>query len=301
MICFKLFCIFVYNTTLLFCFFCCCFHQLYLGLPNVLSSTYYRGLYVFVLNSTDYPLGSAISPYLVTPGSGLAILPQRQFYTQYQTPYSECNVLEDNTLAVGNLPDSTFFDGVVNTGYAYAQSTCFSFCQQKITAQKCHCIALNIAYTIDGYDYCLNENETRCADMIFDNFTSSSFITQNCLLFCPLECTQRILIASISSYTYPSTEAYLGKIQNNANLIKHYANQTDFTTNLRRNVVQVILNYNSLSYTETDEEPKLTTEDLLGLIGGHLHLFLGMSLISFVELGELIILTGVFVCNKNKL
>ena len=57
-----------------------------------------------------------------------------------------------------------------------------------------------------------------------------------------------------------------------------------------KSVLQLTVYYNSLSYVEIEEEPKMSAEDLLGLLGGHLHLFLGMSLLSFVELFEFAIL-----------
>ena len=46
--------------------------------------------------------------------------------------------------------------------------------------------------------------------------------------------------------------------------------------------------YNTLDYTLSEEEPKMTVDILIGAIGGHLHLFMGMSLLSFVEIYLLI-------------
>ena len=41
--------------------------------------------------------------------------------------------------------------------------------------------------------------------------------------------------------------------------------------------------YEALAVIESEERPKISGEELLGMIGGHLSLFLGMSLLSFVE------------------
>ena len=54
-------------------------------------------------------------------------------------------------------------------------------------------------------------------------------------------------------------------------------------------VVEVAVFYDSLNIAVMDESPKISSEELLGAIGGHLHLFLGMSLLSFVELLELFV------------
>ena len=47
--------------------------------------------------------------------------------------------------------------------------------------------------------------------------------------------------------------------------------------------------YDTFSNIEVTEEPKMSGEDLLAEIGNHLHLFLGMSLLSFVEIIEFIL------------
>ena len=47
--------------------------------------------------------------------------------------------------------------------------------------------------------------------------------------------------------------------------------------------------YDTISNIEVTEEPKFSGEDLLAEIGNHLHLFLGMSLLSFVEVFEFVL------------
>ena len=63
--------------------------------------------------STDYPFNYAESPYMMSSGTGMTIIPQRQFYTQLPVPFSECNVLEDNELHDERiLPDRELFEAV---------------------------------------------------------------------------------------------------------------------------------------------------------------------------------------------
>ena len=71
-------------------------------------------------------------------------------------------------------------------------------------------------------------------------------------------------------------------------LINKYVNQTDFKHNLAQSVLKLTIRYDSLSYKETVEEPRITWAGLVGELGGYLHIFLGMSLISFIEIFELI-------------
>ena len=51
-------------------------------------------------------------------------------------------------------------------------------------------------------------------------------------------------------------------------------------------------------FEKVNEEPAMSGEELIGKIGGHLHLFMGMSLLSFVEIGELVALFVLRICRK---
>ena len=72
-------------------------------------------------------------------------------------------------------------------------------------------------------------------------------------------------------------------------LIRRHSNQTDFTQNLASNVVKFTVSYDALVYAEAREEAKIPWDTFLGTFGCHLHLFLGMSAISIVEIFELIL------------
>ena len=89
---------------------------------------------------------------------------------------------------------------------------------------------------------------------------------------------------------------YLKRQKHVIEFARQHANQTDFNLNLVDNLVEFTVYYDSLSYTLVDEEPKHNIERLLCTIGGHLHLFLGMSLLSFVELAELAFLAIYYFC-----
>ena len=94
-------------------------------------------------------------------------------------------------------------------------------------------------------------------------------------------------------------------LQTNSVLLERYANQTDFSENLETKMVRFSLYYDSLSYKNVNEGAKQTWREMMAIIGGHLHLFRGMSLISFVEIFELIIIGSCdyrqHIRNKNKI
>jgi hypothetical protein len=53
--------------------------------------------------------------------------------------------------------------------------------------------------------------------------------------------------------------------------------------------VVVDIKYDSNDYLAIEEEPAMEWQEVLGEVSGHLHLFLGMSLLSFVEIAELLV------------
>ena len=58
--------------------------------------------------------------------------------------------------------------------------------------------------------------------------------------------------------------------------------------NFYKNLLSVTIFYEALEYSLVEEKARLPLESLIATIGGHLHLFLGMSVISFFEIAELI-------------
>ena len=280
--------------------------ELYTGLPDALNATYYRGFNVFIHNSTEYPFSQSPSAVQVTPGFGTNFVVSRYFRTQYQKPFSDCTVLEDKQLTQ-KLTNRTIFDQVIATGYDYTQRTCILFCLQELYTKYCGCNSQSISYKVSGYDHCFTTSQTTCLlDFYTNNYTTGTNIADDCVPKCPLECTSSELQATLAYYKYPYTSLYVNNVlQKNQILSGYDSDQWDFNYDLINNVIEFAVYYDSLRYTRLEEEPKMTGEDLLGVLGGHLHLFLGMSLLSFVEIIELLALIMLLVCDakndKNKI
>ena len=127
----------------------------------------------------------------------------------------------------------------------------------------------------------------------------SSDDMNECLAKCPLECTQSGLTPiTVASYNFPSIE-YSNAIKAElASRLPNVSNQSDFSNELYNNLVEFSVFYKSLTYTQVEEEIKMTLEDLVASIGSHMHLFLGMSFMTIIEIVELIAIILVSTC-KN--
>ena len=212
-------------------------------------------------------------------------------YNQYQQPYSDCSMLGDNTL-VAPLDDGSVFDLVVATGYSYTRNTCFMVCRQVLVTQTCGCNSYDINYRLPNFDTCEQENNTLssggCMTSLKANIT---FITDYCFPRCPLECRKSFFKTAISEYTYGKT--YFSAYVDTFRYLDDVPNGTYLVDYLNVNLVEVRINYDTDSHVEYSEEPRMNGEELLGELGGHLHLLLGMSLLSFVEVFEILALTVV--------
>ena len=257
---------------------------------NVMFPANIRGVYMFIQNATDYLYGTDRSPILITTSHATKLTISRHFYKQQPWPYSECAVLEDNSLAdTYTLRDTSVFDAVrAVTNSTYTRKTCLSFCTQLMIVRQCGCKSNRIAYTVSAdIDYCSIDGELVCATSVW---LAINEINAECVPKCPLECSHMAFEVMQNINVWKDVEFF--RIR--------FPYFVDHLT-LVANAILLEIMYNDLAYVETLEEPKMSGEDLLAAIGGHLHLFLGMSLLSFIELIELIsaFLIGRVVLKEN--
>ena len=278
--------------------------ELYAGVPNAMSSKRpQRGFWLMVNNASDYRyLITLSSLFRITPGLGVSASVARSFFTQYKSPWSECTVLEGHELSKP-LEDSSFFDQIVHTTESYTRSLCLVYCAQHYINTLFNCTIPNLTIVFDKYANCFGQAGKLANDFFTNNFTQDGFIEANCWPKCPLECDQSTFTNTLAFYKYPPSDLYVNtSLASNAILVARHSNQTDFTQQLANNAVKIEIYYDTLTYIRVDEQPKITWMDLLGVIGGHLHLFLGMSMLSFCELFELVILhlRMMFIKNSAK-
>jgi hypothetical protein len=158
-----------------------------------------------------------------------------------------------------SIVDQSSFNKTVANDMAYIREMCIQFCQDPFRA-KCQDY-------LDNTFLCTLNGTT--VDM-----------RAECDAQCPLECSSTIYSHTITYYQYSSNEHYFDQ----------YANRTseiETSGRLLDDLVEVRITYESGMFTFYENEPKMSGEDLLASIGGHLHVFLGMSMLSVIELLEL--------------
>jgi hypothetical protein len=260
---------------------------LYAGIPKRFSSMNLQQgrvtLYLKIKNDVPF-LGANGFP--VNLGVANSITLSRSSYSKMISPYSSCTVLHDNTLTVP-LADRSMFDFTVQTNYTYSQQLCIYVCRQKWTVQECGYNNRNFPFTISNVPLSELGSFATPADTCSDSINTNRTIGEYCTLRCPLECAKSLI-------EIDSTETNLNKkfFLSSKNVMSFdFASDLPNGTSLNEFIISklavVEIKYGSLSYMKISEEPKMEWEELLGELSGHLHLFLGLSILSFVEILEL--------------
>ena len=270
--------------------------ELYAGISDVQNNNIFdKGFAIFIRNQTDFPFSLSPAPITISPGFAYDITVQRSFYKNFnQWPYlySECTVNEDGTL-IKKLLDSSIFDKVSQyTDFRYTRNTCNQYCFQVLNTQIYNCSDYFNFFQIPGYDYCGSDITP------ISQANPENYVRDYCLARCPVECFQQILDCYTSSANYPASQKYADSIY--PNLAAEHANETDYTLYFTHNIVKFSVFYDRLSYKLIEEEARTTVVSLIGTFGGQLHVFLGMSMLSFFEVAEMFLTFSILVYRKKK-
>ena len=104
---------------------------------------------------------------------------------------------------------------------------------------------------------------------------------------CPLECNNTGFKVAIS--TSEIMPEYYSKVINEKVFRLNVTNRTLSVDEQKNSIVKLNIYYDSLSYTVLTETASLDIITLMSNIGGTLGLFLGVSLLTFVEFVEIVL------------
>ena len=104
----------------------------------------------------------------------------------------------------------------------------------------------------------------------------------------PLECKATHFNAFITLNSF-SKDVYVDYVQKKSNFLSKYDNKTLDTSTVLNRLLRVNIFYDSLSYTHITESVSMTGVSLLATIGGFMGMFLGMSLMTLVEILEILL------------
>ena len=141
--------------------------------------------------------------------------------------------------------------------------------------------------------------------MLFSNDTCKTYEQLKCIFeldqifvkfkdkcSCPFECNSVILYFGTSTADFPAS-SYGNKLLKETFISEKHPNMT--LDELKNRALGLRIYYPILSYAYVSQEPQYTITDLISSIGGSLGLLIGMSMLSIMEVIELVI-KSVFIC-----
>lgn len=173
------------------------------------------------------------------------------------------------------LVNSTIYKEIISYNKTYRRKDCFDISLQKYLIMYCDCILNTLQYLDETKKYCNLNME--CIEPAIENFLKDY---ESILGQCPLECESTQYSFSISTSSSSSISEINDYIKYNFNY--------EMESNIK-SVYRIFIYFNNLEYTELLELQKFPPLDLVSNIGGTLGLFLGISLLSFIEILEMII------------
>ena len=253
---------------------------LFVGIKDELKAINpFLGLTVRIQNSSNE---FNINTYDLSPGKQTNMEISRYFSYQLSKPYSVCDIDNDNPKTFS----SDLYNQFIANNFKYNQQTCLGLCFQKLINQNCNCSNFMVP-SFDSYlDFC-DETSLSCQKGVFKLFSSIEYLNANCMPLCPLECNNTGFKVAIS--TSDIMPEYYSKVISEKIFRLNVTNRTLSLDEQKNSIVKLNIYYDSLSYTVLTETASLDIITLMSNIGGTLGLFLGVSLLTFVEFVEIIL------------
>ena len=229
------------------------------------------------------PVNLANRGFFLKSGSFNFLSIHRTFEEKLDEPFNNC--FKDESLFSKN---KTLIEYIKSQNRAYSQDDCLELCQniKYIETSGCNCSLQNLDDVIKTA--CMNKRASRkqleCTRSFLERFVKSNPF-EICSEYCPLECNSIKYEITHDFLPLPST----GKVSEGFYL-KHF----NTYENVSKSFFAINIFYEELKYTLISQHPKMQLFGLISSIGGVFSLFLGMSLLSFIEIFE-IFLEAVFI------
>ena len=261
--------------------------EFFVGIPkNLEMFSTFTGAILSISNNSF--IRRIFQPIYVSTGKEIDIIFKKTIVNQLPKPYSNCDFD-----ALTSSYDSILYRNLVDNNVSYNQQDCYTQCFQKTVEEKCSCY-FSAFLPVKLKQPCYNNT---CPSNLLDSFISDeSPDFKQCSQLCPLECKKNIFSYAISSSGY-ITEKYAElNYMNNSIITSKYNGSKVTYEDIKSGVVILNIYYDDLSYTDVTESVKINENQLIANIGGSLGLCIGMSILSLVELFEIlfeVFMTGI--------
>ena len=152
----------------------------------------------------------------------------------------------------------------------------------------CKCVLVIRNNSVNYLKQCKHENELECRNDLYYNVFKINNFQGECDAKCPLECNKNYFDFKISSQRFPSTYYADYLLQNNPIFSRLTSQQRMTIKDVKLSVSRVNVYLEKMNYQYLEEIATYSVNDLIGIVGGSLGLFVGASFLSFFELFEIL-------------
>lgn len=189
-------------------------------------------------------------------------------------PYGEC--LNDNRIK------TRLANEMRRLKFNYSRQNCMTFCEQLQTIEQLGCYDLRYPQIFNATPCSTRKQFDRLQKLVFSNYSM-------CAKECPFECSIVSYSAKTSYANYPSYEFYVSEMVNKPEFYTKLFGTSDVSYEMFSDVISaVFIGFDQLRYMYLSDKPSFEIADIFANVGGTLGLFLGFSILSFVELFDLI-------------
>ena len=249
------------------------------SLAGILAPIAFLGTgFIIQIDNKDYLAAGNNQISLLGHGVETNVNVERIYSNKLPHPYTACKIQLDSS----NGFSSDLYLMFLANKARYTQKDCFSLCKQQALIDKCHCTITQYITFNASIKICSTFDELKCEQRIKNDYINSAYLKNSCNPRCPIECYST-RYDGYQSFNNFNRNVYLDLVKEKTNFLSAFDNRTLSDEAIYAGLSKVNVFFNSLSYTQMEDTASLDGVALLGSIGGFAGLFLGMSLLSLVE------------------
>ena len=250
----------------------------------------FNGLQVIVYNNSELP--DLLAGITVMPGVTTFLKMQKIVKTKLNEPFNHCI----GTLNSYHSFNSTLYEAIVGSNFTYRQKNCLDFAFGRSLSAN---ISIDYLFNFEYWSKFNKINVSQLSVQWLNYYSNNTF--KDYLEKCPLECNSMTYEISAFQSDYPSYNEYLNLLNNSALISKFPNGNLTSINELKQSLYKIYIYFENLEYTEISQQPQYTIWNLISNIGGLFGLFLGLSLLSFVDLFQIILQLLFIFLEKNKI
>jgi hypothetical protein len=237
---------------------------------------------VIINKQNDYNNIHKRNIIFMEPGKETNVAISRTFVEKKQRPYSEC--IEDKMSP--EYQNSPVYREMIRLNQVYYQVDCQFLLKQYHMVKICDCASLAIAKASFEKPYCNLSEPLSCASYNYLNMTTLLRLYSN---LCPLECSSMEYQSKVSIASFPS-KIYGEVLKKHPLVLAEFGNESSKISysDLVESTLAMNIYFENLYYTKITEKIKMDWLSLISYLGGSCGLFIGVSILSFVEIFEFI-------------